>query len=72
MNNYFSLMLILLGLVMIMVGIFLNFANLLSWKMPGDILIKKNNFTLYFPLGTSVLISIVLSIILYLISIFLK
>ena len=33
-------------------------------KLPGDILIKKDNFTFYFPLATSILLSIVLSLIL--------
>ncbi|NLW46083.1 MAG: DUF2905 domain-containing protein [Firmicutes bacterium] len=33
-------------------------------KLPGDILIKRGNFTFYFPLATSILLSIILSIIL--------
>lgn len=33
-------------------------------KLPGDILIKRGNFTFYFPLATSVLLSIILSIVL--------
>ncbi|KAB3537267.1 DUF2905 family protein [Alkaliphilus pronyensis] len=33
-------------------------------KLPGDIFIKKGNFTFYFPLVTSIIISIVLSILL--------
>jgi uncharacterized protein HemY len=36
-------------------------------KLPGDILIKKENFTFYFPLATSIIISIIISLILYLI-----
>ena len=32
-------------------------------KLPGDILLKKENFTFYFPLTTSILISIILSLI---------
>jgi hypothetical protein len=35
--------------------------------LPGDIYIKKENFTLYFPLATSILLSVVLSLILFLI-----
>ena len=35
-------------------------------KLPGDILIKKENFTFYFPLATSILVSIILSLILFL------
>ena len=35
-------------------------------KLPGDILIQKKNFTFYFPLATSVLISIILSLVFWL------
>ncbi|MBI3603327.1 MAG: DUF2905 domain-containing protein [Nitrospirae bacterium] len=40
----------------------------LGWfgKLPGDILIKRDQFTLYVPLATSVVISIVVSLLLYL------
>ncbi len=37
-------------------------------KLPGDILIQKKNFTFYFPLATSIIVSFVLSLVLYLIS----
>ncbi len=37
-------------------------------KLPGDIIIQRKNFTFYFPLGTSILLSIILTLILYLIS----
>ena len=37
-------------------------------KLPGDILIQKKNFTFYFPLATSIMLSIILSLILYLVS----
>jgi len=36
-------------------------------KLPGDIYIKKENFTFYFPITTSVIISIIISFILYLV-----
>jgi len=34
-------------------------------KLPGDIVIEKKNFTFYFPLATSILLSIILSVIFY-------
>ena len=37
-------------------------------RLPGDILIKKENFTFYFPLMTSILLSILLSVIFYFIN----
>jgi len=36
--------------------------------LPGDILIKRDNFTLYFPLTTSILISAALSLLMYFLS----
>jgi len=36
-------------------------------KLPGDILIKKKNFTFYFPLSTCIIISLVFSLILWII-----
>lgn len=36
-------------------------------RLPGDILIQKKNFTFYFPVATSILISVVLTLILWLI-----
>lgn len=36
-------------------------------RLPGDIIIKRDNFTFYFPLATSVLVSIVLSLLAWLI-----
>ncbi len=35
-------------------------------RLPGDIVIERENFRLYLPLGTSLLISLVLSVILWL------
>ena len=39
-----------------------------SWlgRLPGDIAIKRENFSFYFPLGTCILISVVLSLIFWL------
>jgi hypothetical protein len=51
--------LFLLGLVFFLGGKFLNLG-----KLPGDIFIQKGNFSFYFPVVTSILLSIVLTIIL--------
>lgn len=57
--------LIIFGVVLIGVGLLLTFFNKVPFlgKLPGDILVEKNNFTFYFPLATSILISIILSLI---------
>ncbi len=60
---------IILGIVLIIVGLIMLFIQKVPFlgKLPGDIIIKKENFTFYFPLATSVIISIIVSLILYLI-----
>ncbi|WP_455378905.1 DUF2905 domain-containing protein [Petrachloros mirabilis] len=44
--------------------------SFLGWlgKLPGDIYIKRDNFTFFFPLGTSIVLSIVLSLVFYIAS----
>ncbi len=68
-------MLIFMGLGIVAIGIILSLIGKLpsegsglGWlgKLPGDFLVKRDNFTLYFPLSTSIIISIVGSIVLYL------
>ncbi len=60
--------LIVIGLVIAAIGVMLSFAGKIPWlgRLPGDIYIKRENFTFYFPLATSILISLVLSLILWL------
>ncbi|MCD6522108.1 DUF2905 domain-containing protein [Candidatus Calescamantes bacterium] len=64
-----SKFLILTGLILILMGIFFNLAFKIPGfgKLPGDILIKKKNFTFYFPLATCLILSILLTLILNLI-----
>ncbi len=60
---------ILIGAVLIVLGLVLLLFQKTPFlgKLPGDILIKKENFTFYFPLATSIIISVIISLILYLI-----
>ncbi len=61
---------ILIGAVLIVVGLVILFFPRLPFvgKLPGDILVKKEHFTFYFPLATSIVISIIISLVLYLIN----
>ena len=61
---FFGLMLALVGLVFILLGR----TNLPIGRLPGDILYRGKHTTFYFPLATSILLSIVLSLVLYLIA----
>jgi len=57
-------LLILLGIFIILIGLFLLIGEKIPWvgRLPGDMVIRKKNFTFYFPLTTSILISIILTL----------
>jgi uncharacterized membrane protein YidH (DUF202 family) len=57
-------MLILLGIFIILIGVLLLVGEKIPWigRLPGDIMIKKKNFTFYFPITTSIIISIILTL----------
>jgi hypothetical protein len=62
----FGKIFIIAGAVFIVIGTLLFFAGKIPFigKLPGDIVIQKKNFTFYFPLSTSIVISILLSLLL--------
>ena len=63
-------LLIVLGAVLLLAGIVftvLGKTNLPLGRLPGDIVYRGKNTTFYFPLATSVLVSVVLSLLLYLV-----
>jgi hypothetical protein len=64
--------LVLFGVVTVAVGVVLMFFDRipLLGKLPGDIHIKKENFEFYFPIITSLVLSVVLSGILWIVSYF--
>lgn len=60
---------IFIGIMIVIIGIILLYSDKLPFnlgKLPGDISYKKENFSFYFPITTSILISIVLSLLFYL------
>ena len=61
-------LLILLGLSLTAAGLLLTFAGKipLIGKLPGDLRIERENFTFYFPLGTCLLLSALLSLLYWL------
>lgn len=63
----FGKILIFAGMILTIAGILFVFGPKIPWlgKLPGDIYIKKENFTFYFPLATSILLSVILSIIMF-------
>lgn len=59
---------IFFGLAIATIGIIITFAGKIPWlgKLPGDIYIKREDFSFYFPFATCILLSAVLSFILWL------
>ena len=59
-------LLIVAGLLLLVLGVILQFGEKIfgRGRLPGDILIRRGNFTFYFPLGTCLLLSIVISLVL--------
>jgi hypothetical protein len=59
--------LILLGLILVAVGLLWRWIGVLRLgRLPGDIVVQHQNFTFYFPVATGLLISVVLTLILWL------
>ncbi|MBU0759271.1 MAG: DUF2905 domain-containing protein [Candidatus Omnitrophica bacterium] len=65
--NALGRFLILAGIILIIAGLVFSFAGKIPWigKLPGDIYIKRENVSFYFPVTTSILLSIVISLILF-------
>lgn len=62
--------LISIGILLVIIGVVLVFINKVSGlgKLPGDLLIERKNYTFYFPVTTSIIVSILLSFVFWLIS----
>ncbi len=60
--------LIILGLLIALVGVVLTFVGRVPWlgRLPGDIHVQRGNWSFYFPLATSLVLSVVLSLVFYL------
>lgn len=62
-----SRVLIIIGLVILVVGILWPWLARVGFgRLPGDILIERENFTIYIPITTGLLFSIVISVMLWL------
>ena len=64
--NEIGRLLLVLGIILVVVGVVFIFADKIPFvgRLPGDILVKKKNFSFYFPLATCILLSILLTLIL--------
>jgi uncharacterized membrane protein YidH (DUF202 family) len=65
-------LLIVLGVVIAVVGVLLVVAGRVPWlgRLPGDIHVQRENWSFHFPLATSLLLSVVLTLLLWLLGLF--
>lgn len=68
--NEIGKFLVIIGVITVVIGLILMFAGKipLIGRLPGDIVIERRNFVFYFPIATSILLSIIISLILYILS----
>jgi uncharacterized protein HemY len=64
----FGKTLVFVGVLLVVLGLIFSFGGKIPWlgHLPGDIYIQRERFSFYFPLTTCLLISIVLTLVLYL------
>ncbi|MBI5905492.1 MAG: DUF2905 domain-containing protein [Deltaproteobacteria bacterium] len=64
----FGKSLVFIGLAIAAVGALFLLSDKVGWigRLPGDITIRRENFTFHFPLATCILISVIVSLVLYL------
>ncbi len=61
--------LVIVGILLVVIGLLWPWlARLGVGHLPGDIVVRHGNFTFYFPIATSIVISVVLSLVLWLIN----
>lgn len=63
--QYMGRVILTVGLLLVVIGLVVTFLGKIPGlgKLPGDIYVKRGNFTFYFPLATSILLSLLLSLI---------
>ncbi|MCQ6558219.1 DUF2905 domain-containing protein [Paenibacillus mendelii] len=62
-----GVVLIIVALIWMFLGRFMNLG-----RLPGDVAVEKGNFKVYFPIVTCIVISVVLSLIMYVVRLFMK
>ncbi len=62
--------LIITGIILVIAGLVIQFSDRVPFlgRLPGDVRIERGNFSFYFPIATSILLSIIISLILYFIN----
>ena len=63
----FAKTLIYIGIILVVIGVIFSIAGKVPWlgRLPGDLMIEREGYTYYFPLTTCILISVIISLVLY-------
>jgi hypothetical protein len=63
----FAKTLIFIGILLVVIGVIFSFAGKVPWigRLPGDLMIEREGYTYYFPLTSCILISVIISLVLY-------
>jgi hypothetical protein len=63
----FGRILVYLGILLIVVGVIVSLAGKIPGlgHLPGDITIRRDGFTFYFPITTCIVVSVIISLVLY-------
>ena len=64
MNQEVGRALIVFGAIIVLIGVLLMFAGKIPWvgKLPGDVVVRKGNFTIYAPIMTGLILSLLLTL----------
>jgi hypothetical protein len=67
--NGLGKLLLWLGSICIVIGVAIVLVDKVSWlgRLPGDIYVERHHFTFFFPITTSILVSVILSLVLYIV-----
>jgi hypothetical protein len=63
----FAKTLIFIGILLVVIGVIFSLGGKVPWlgRLPGDLMIEREGYTYYFPLTTCILISVIISLVLY-------
>lgn len=63
----FAKTLIFIGILLVVIGVIFSLAGKVPWigRLPGDLMIEREGYTYYFPLTSCILISVIISLVLY-------
>lgn len=74
MGQHVGWLLVIAGLILVGIGLIWVFAPSIPWlgRLPGDIVVERENFRFYFPITTCILLSVALTFVLWLVRFFIR